>query len=854
MLCATLTTTFARVIVLLGILSGRAFAGPEPAGEERAHAVPTFACVGLYWRTPLGGANQPCRVYYRPAERTNWSEAMPLWFDAADHSGAPEHSREYRGSIVGLEPATTYEIRLVLNGLDHERRLTVRTWDERFKIARTVTLPERIDGAYVIRDGGSATEGYVLYTSPAGVRTLIDGRGEAEINLRVEASHVIVRGLDLRGARRHGIDLGAVDHVVVEDCDISGWGENLDDGWGRNFDSAIHHATPDGAPRVLRRLVIQNNRLHHPRSNANSWMQPRESRGGSRHPVGPQAISLINADGEIVIRHNDIYSDFEHMFNDAMGEYHNFGYAGFPGRDSDIYGNRVSHCWDDGIEIEGANLNVRCWANVIDWTFDAIGCATTSLGPCYVYRNLYLHSRKGPGSDAESYRGQCFLKLGADLKNAHLARGRIYVFHNTVLQPPAWGGFGATSGAARGLHLTGPTKHQTNIVSRNNVLWLRDATGTAVHDGQRSPENDFDHDLSNGVAEARPGSEVAGLRATPQFSAPIDLRRAWTVTLATAAPGRDQAVAIPNFNDEYAGAGPDMGALEAGRSVPGDFPAASTRIEETTTVHGVTVRIDVAYLEARRAERLDLYLPPGWTPASRRPAVLWIHGGGWTGGSKAAARERNVCHTLAAAGIVCASVNYRLGDGAWPQNLEDCKNGVRYLRSHAAELGIDPDRIGVAGGSAGGHLALMAALTADDRDLEPAESGLYQGVSSAVRCVIDFYGPANLLKRRESRGVFAVFGAESLESEVLRVASPVARVTAKSPPVLILHGNADVTVPPDQSLELARVLEKHGVPHELVLLDGVGHTFDLESWNYRPLPRDVRPIVADFLARYLGPR
>lgn len=555
--------------IFMPTLSGQA---PASLAAEELRAVPTFACVGLYWRTPDGAADQPCHVYFRAAGQSAWREALPLWFDAQEHAGLPERSREYRGSIVGLDAGTAYEIKLVSPRPGRERRLTARTWEENFRIARTVALPEKLEGTYTIRDGGSESEGYVLYTSPPHARTLVDGRGVDDVNLRIEASHVIVRGLDLKNARRHGIDLGAVEHVVIEDCGISGWGENLDDGWGRNFDSAIHHENPDDTPRVLRRIVIQNNRLHHPRSNANSWLQRRASRDGSRHPIGPQAISFINADGEIVIRHNEIFSDFAHMFNDAMGEYHNFGHAGFPGRDSDIYGNRISHCWDDGMELEGANMNVRCWANVIDWTFIGIGGATTSLGPCYIFRNVYLHSRRGPGDDAESYKGQAFLKLGADPQNADFARGRIYVFHNTVLQPAPWGGSVETSGATRGLHLTGPDKHQTNIVSRNNVFWLRAATGTAVYDGQRSPENDFDHDLSNGVTEAVAGSEAAGRRATPEFGAPLDPRRPWTLALAAGTPGDDAAVALPNFNDAFAGAGPGMGAFEAGLPVPVDFP------------------------------------------------------------------------------------------------------------------------------------------------------------------------------------------------------------------------------------------------------------------------------------------
>jgi hypothetical protein len=291
-------------------------------------------------------------------------------------------------------------------------------------------------------------------------------------------------------------------------------------------------------------------------------MQARASNRNSRHPIGPQAISFINGLGEHVIRHNRIYSDFEHMLNDAMGEHQNFGYGGFPGRDCDVHGNLVSHCWDDGLELEGANMNVRCWGNVIDWTFDGIGCATTSLGPCYIFRNIYLHSRRGPGTTSEAMRGQCFLKLGADPRNAPFARGRIYVLHNSVLQPPDPNGPAGSLGAARGLHLTAPEKVQVNVISRNNILHLREESGTAVNDPQNSPENDFDFDMYCGVIVAAAGSERNGVRARPELDGPVDWERPWMTSLVKGSPGVDAGVRLPNFNDDFAGGGPDIGAIE----------------------------------------------------------------------------------------------------------------------------------------------------------------------------------------------------------------------------------------------------------------------------------------------------
>ena len=246
--------------------------------------------------------------------------------------------------------------------------------------------------------------------------------------------------------------------------------------------------------------------------------------------------------------------------------------------------------------------------------------------------------------------------------------------------------------------------------------------------------------------------------------------------------------------------------------------------------------------------------------------MVWIHGGGWAGGTKNEARAKNICGILANAGYVAVSIDYRLGDGAWPTNLFDCKNAVRFLRAHAAEYHLDPNRIAVAGGSAGGHLALMVALTAGRDDLEPTGAATpYPGVSSAVRCVINMYGVTNLMTRlqtdpkgqptgtRKLLGAsLKYFGATDDTANVLKLASPVTHVAKNSPPILTLHGRADPTVDFAQAEELERVARERGARHELVLLDGVGHTFDWEKWSKKPLPGDVKGTALAFLAKSMN--
>ncbi|MDR3692082.1 MAG: alpha/beta hydrolase [Fimbriimonas sp.] len=120
---------------------------------------------------------------------------------------------------------------------------------------------------------------------------------------------------------------------------------------------------------------------------------------------------------------------------------------------------------------------------------------------------------------------------------------------------------------------------------------------------------------------------------------------------------------------------------------------------------------NVQYASADNPVLLDIGLPNFHRRNGRSPGVVVIHGGGWIAGNRRDSVPVEVSFALMDAGYVVANIDYKLGDNSWPQNLFDCKNAVRYFRLHAQEFGIDPDRIGVVGASAGGHLAMMTALT-----------------------------------------------------------------------------------------------------------------------------------------------
>ncbi|MCX7010344.1 MAG: alpha/beta hydrolase [Kiritimatiellaeota bacterium] len=272
---------------------------------------------------------------------------------------------------------------------------------------------------------------------------------------------------------------------------------------------------------------------------------------------------------------------------------------------------------------------------------------------------------------------------------------------------------------------------------------------------------------------------------------------------------------------------------------------AMTALSVQAWAAGVKVEKDVAYLPAGRAEKADLYLPDNLAAGAKAQALLWIHGGGFSGGDKAQGRELNIGTNFAARGYVMMSINYALqqkgGAQAWPQNIHDCKTAVRWLRANAARLHLDPDRIAVGGGSAGGHLASMVALTKPEDGLDP--KGPYGEFSCAVQAGMDFYGCVDLTTWHNS----PMLGKTKEEDqEAYRKASAQTYARKDSPPMLILHGTADKTVDIKQSETLAEALKKAGAVVEFVTIPGAPHTFHLQ-----PKQKDLRPIVFEFLDKHL---
>ena len=250
---------------------------------------------------------------------------------------------------------------------------------------------------------------------------------------------------------------------------------------------------------------------------------------------------------------------------------------------------------------------------------------------------------------------------------------------------------------------------------------------------------------------------------------------------------------------------------------------------------GVRLEKDVPYVsDGDEAQRLDLYLPQT-PPQQPLPLIVHIHGGGWRAGN------RYPCPVAAMAqhGYIVASIGYRFSQKAvFPAQIQDCQAAIRWLRAHALRHHIDPERVGVIGGSAGGHLSALVGTAGGKRIFTPI--GGHEDQSDRVQAVCDIYGPTDFSTVVEQaaadpnvKNVFqfntpsdpysSLIGAPLHDQAKTDVVSPVRHVSADCPPFLIFHGTHDALVPYAQSLQFEAALKGKGVPVWLQTLPGAGH-------------------------------
>lgn len=582
-------------------------------------AIATFESIGIYWAPPRPREERPddikglrTRVQYRKQGEQGWSSGLPLWFDP--------RNKEYRGSLVGLAAGTSYEISLSL--IDNDgvptgttASITQSTWTEtaNLPVSKTITLPANGSATYNVNVSGTQ-DGYVLYTAPADQTTIDMGAPDGHLArefscVRINASYVIVRGLTLKNCQRQGIEILAPSHdVIIEKNDISGFGSapsgteapaSAGDKptnkivYGTEYEAGIYcQNVRTGIADRVRRVVIQRNKIHDPRYGSISWVYA--------HPNSAQGITFNHCGGNHVIRYNDIYATPGHYFNDGIGGLSNFTFEGFPGADSDIHGNDISGVYDDAIESEGGNRNVRIWGNYLHHVYSGIALATTSQGPVYAFRNVMTDTvgMGNPNAEAQddATHGTMF-KLGSD--QPAVSGGRIYLFHNSSLQPPLSAGLKYGPGVAGfAAHFSASTAATCNIVSRNNLMAISKYWQSAVSLNTKCGGNDLQYDAYYGKFSID-DIEVIELKGTQghpsnkpvlltQDAKPLPLLSLYTYDdyktatyttgkvylsprpdklgefdLKPASLGYGTGVYLPNFNDLNSGV--DAGAHQTGK-------------------------------------------------------------------------------------------------------------------------------------------------------------------------------------------------------------------------------------------------------------------------------------------------
>ncbi len=224
--------------------------------------------------------------------------------------------------------------------------------------------------------------------------------------------------------------------------------------------------------------------------------------------------------------------------------------------------------------------------------------------------------------------------------------------------------------------------------------------------------------------------------------------------------------------------------------------------------------------------KLDLHLPRAANP----PVVVYVHGGAWRAGSKADVPIA----PLLDHGFAIASVDYRLSTQAvFPAQVHDIKAAIRFLRAKSELFHIDTRRIAIIGSSAGGHLAALVGVTNGHAELEGKVGG-HLDQSSDVQCIVSLYGASNLqtilsqstesgLKMRVPALQLLLGGQPPEKTDLAKLASPVAHLDKNDPPLLLIHGDADPQMPPDQSREFAKAYEAAALPVRLIMLKGARH-------------------------------
>lgn len=537
-----LTLLLTGIVCIAEILHG---------GENKISAVPLFQSCGIYFEA--ADMSTPCVTEFREKGNENWKKALSLMAIPQKEIGSypqPGNATTYkdnaifRGCIVKLRENTEYELRITQG--EKTFTTTFRTWSSDLPVAKTINVKDlKFDNELIISEKGSP-KGWIKYTSDKGFVLKGDDKKNALITVK-GGEYLIFENLKLEGGGRHGISLEGANNIRIQNCDISGYGrigiqDIRKDGKYYEGSAMINN---DAGVNIAKsgNVVIERCYMHDPRGHANSWKYS--------HPAGPNAVA-VHATGGTVLRYNDFIGSDAHRWNDAVEGMLN----GMPGggfyRDAEIYGNMFIYANDDGIELDGGQMNIRVFQNKFEGSLCGISTAPCLLGPSYLFNNLIVNL-----ADEDGYGSAAF-------KNGHNSfdRGRSYVFNNTVY---ATGSYGHYNKNKEELEKYG---QEIRGVTRNNIFY---SSKELFNQSVFTRGNDFDYDLifsknlplltATEEKLKEKGWEKHGIFGKdPEFSSIED----GIFTLTEKSPSLKSAEPVDNFVEKHDGESPDKGAFQSG--------------------------------------------------------------------------------------------------------------------------------------------------------------------------------------------------------------------------------------------------------------------------------------------------
>ena len=509
----------------------------NPSGDGNAvlEVAPSYVSVG--YEVSNLASSKASQFKAQAFYREKGGKFMPAY--APDF---PPLEHKARGVLVNLKENTEYELKLNIddNGKKSTLTKTFRTLGAKLPVAKTIFVtPEMIKKGLNIKQSGSA-KGYIRYTAKPG--TVLESNGLDAIKIQ-NVNYIIIDGLTLRGGQENSIRIRHSKNIVIRNCDIAKYGcvgvQKTHRG-GEYYSKKNKILNSDAGiwMQNVKNILIENNFIHDPNGFTNPWFYS--------HPTGPKAINAGMIENATV-RFNDFIAGDIHRWNDAVEGMDNSGATGGFFRNAEIYGNLFAQSNDDGIELEGGEINTRFFCNRVETTLCGVSSGSCARGPSYIFNNLFWR-----GSDVFGLNFMAF-KNGHSIWNS----GKVHFFNNT-----ATGYRSGTNNPSFDYYRTRLDK----MVNHNNIYAMRESFGSA--NGlfkEANCESDYDlvfNPTGFDLATLRKdfNREHHGVEGDPQF---VDAANG-DFTLKAGSPAIGKGCTIPNFMPQKS---VDIGAFQSGKSL-----------------------------------------------------------------------------------------------------------------------------------------------------------------------------------------------------------------------------------------------------------------------------------------------